>query len=306
MENSKFSLAAVLSIMVLLVFSYITFMGLVYWRGGDMLLPLVLSLSLVAIVLLCVTVMCISKATRWKNIGNVGQYTFGFIIMVAFLSAAFPFTNFVMAIEDQQEIAKQMTATYDAALKLDDAYKTYVDGRVSGYAASLQTIAASHDATYKECLEGAAGGTDADKIKTLTANLRGKLLPKQGEEIVKARHEWLDKAREVNVWNLFTPSNVSTVDKTVKDWLDNYVELSQLAFKGDPGKPFEYPAFQASVSKVTSRYQSFSAPSPIAVIVSLACFAVMLFPWFITRRSLAAVESGSNHGGSRVGTAKYE
>ena len=105
MENTKFNFASVIAIMVLLVFSYITYLGLVYWRGGEFLFPILLTLAFFILVMVCVYVMCLSKATRWKRMGKIGQIFFGFIVLLTFIGTAFPFTNFLRVIEDSERIS---------------------------------------------------------------------------------------------------------------------------------------------------------------------------------------------------------
>ena len=86
--------------MVLLAFTYLTFMGLVYWNKGDIILPLGVSIGLFLLVLMCVLIMRSSRSSRFVIKGSVGQIIFGAIILVAFAGASFPFTNFIRAIEN--------------------------------------------------------------------------------------------------------------------------------------------------------------------------------------------------------------
>ena len=50
MQKSSFNFATVFSLMVLFVFAYIAYLGMVYWRQGDQTLPILLSIALIVVV----------------------------------------------------------------------------------------------------------------------------------------------------------------------------------------------------------------------------------------------------------------
>ena len=51
MNNTKFNFAAVISIIVLLFYSYIVFLGLVYWLDGNKWKGLLYTLILIAVII---------------------------------------------------------------------------------------------------------------------------------------------------------------------------------------------------------------------------------------------------------------
>ena len=64
MNDIKFNYAAVIALMVLLVFGYFAFMGLVYWQDGLVIKPLLITAFGIAVAVLCVYVMTESKKSR--------------------------------------------------------------------------------------------------------------------------------------------------------------------------------------------------------------------------------------------------
>lgn len=294
MQNSSFNFASVFAIMVLLVFSYITFLGLTYWQKGNLLLPIILTVALIAIVATCVLFMCKAKATRWKRLGVIGQTFFGLIILIVFALASIPFTNFMDVINNSEEIQGKISNTCEAAESLDKAYAEYVKARIDTYKVTLTTISMSKNTQptrYNEYLGGAAGNTDDEKIGNLAKSLRSKLLPDATEKIVNERHKWLASAKNTSVWNPLAPSNISKIDKQVDDWVDNYKKLSSVTYKGEEPNEFEYSEFNNQLSELTKVYSQFNTPSALAIIVSLVCFAIMLLPYFMTEKSLASATS---------------
>lgn len=288
--NKKFSFSLVFSVVVLLAFAYITFLGLVYWNEGHLSMPLLITLGLIAIVMLCITVMCKAKETRWKGIGNFGQIAFGSIILVAFLLSAVPFTNFLRVRHDKADIAEKVNEACDAAIAMDEAYSQYVEERIADYQKNLRLIARGKDirpSEYGECLKGATGATDEEKIESLSKSLNMKLMPESTAIIVAERQSWINGAKEVKILNPLTPSNINTVDKQVNGWLENYQELSAIRFKGEETQGFEYSQFESKLEELTNTYTKFRFPSIWAILIALACFGIMLLPYFLTEGDLA-------------------
>ena len=290
--NKKFSFSLVFSIVVLLAFAYITFLGLVYWKAGNLSTPLLITMGLIAIVLLCVIIMCKAKETRWKNIGTFGQIFFGFIILVSFLLSAVPFTNFLRVRHDKDDISEKVNEACEAAIAMDEAYDNYVQQRLTNYQDNLNLIVMGKDISptdYSECVAGAAGDTDEEKIVALTKSLKMKLMPDSTAVIVAERQKWITNAKEVKILNPLTPANINTVDQQVNGWLENYQGLSSIRFKGEETQGFEYSQFESKLKQLTDTYTKFKFPSIWAVIIAIVCFGVMLLPYFLTEGDLAAV-----------------
>lgn len=290
--NKKFSFSLVFSIVVLLAFAYITFLGLVYWRSGNLSTPLLITAGLIAIVLLCVVIMCKAKETRWKNIGTFGQIFFGFIILVSFLLSAVPFTNFLRVRHDKEDISEKVNEACEAAIAMDEAYSNYVDQRLANYQDNLNLMVMGKDISpteYNDCVAGATGDTDEEKIAALTKSLYMKLMPDTTATVVAERQKWINNAKEVKILNPLTPANINTVDQQVNGWLENYQELSAVRYKGEETQGFEYTQFESKLKQLTDTYTKFRFPSIWAILIAVACFGVMLLPYFLTEGDLAAV-----------------
>lgn len=299
MGNVKFNFAAVFSIMVLLAFSYITFMGLDYLQGGDLLLPIVLTVGFILLVIVCIAIMCASKATRWHRIGIIGQVFFGVVILTAFVASAFPFTNFMRVVNDEENITNKVQEACYSATNLDNAYVNYVDTRIEKYKENLSLISRGKNVNptrYRECLGEASGNTDDAKIEGLAKSLCNKLLPQSTTKIVEERHKWLEGAKNANVWNPLTPSNINKIDQEVNGWLSNYQKLSSISYQGEDAKPFEYENFSSSLTELTDSYSKMSQkPTSKVLVIALLCYIVMLLPYFMTRKSLAGATSNNTN-----------
>lgn len=293
-EKTKFNYAATFSLAVLLIYTYISFLGLVYWQQGDLLLPSLLAIGFVLIVIGCLIVMSISKATRWKNLGTIGQCFFGFIILVAFVISAVPFTNFMGVLERQDEIKEEISSSFIAAKQLNVAYSDYANTRIENYKSSLFEASNSkriRPSIYNELIGGVAGSTDEQKIKNLSSSLENKLKPDSMQVIMTKRLEWLEASSQMSVLNIKLPSNIVKISNEVSNWTLNFKELSKVIYNGEKASEFEYQDYNSKIQTVTSFYTKLHKPSFFALLCSLVGFCIMLLPYFMTLKSNAGKKS---------------
>lgn len=296
MNKTRFNFAAVFSIMVLLVYAFIAFMGLIYWKNGELTIPLLLTLGGVAVVLLCLYVMCIGKESRWR-IGRVGEIVFGIIILATFVLAAFPFTNFMKVIGNQDDIKGRIDTLFTSAKNLDSAYDNYANERISKYESSLKIISSGKNirpSEYREVLAGAVGNSDDEKIANLSKSLKRQLLPENMDTIRAERIKWLESANKMSVWNMLLPSNINKIANEVDNFVTNYADVSKNIRKGEKVQPFAYENLNNNLGELQQIYTKFSKPSALSLIVSLVAFLIMLLPYIVAQRSLAGAISESS------------
>ncbi len=296
--KTKFTYGAVIALVVLLVFSYIAFMGLVYWQNGEISVPLLITLSFILIVASSITFMCMSRATRWKNIGQAGQIAFGFIVFCAFIASAFPFTNFMDVIGHQGQISNEIDSVMLAAQRLDNAYITYSEQRIADYRDKLQLISEGKEiqpTVYAQYLGGAAGNTDEEKIRRLTNSLKNRLLPDSMEVAQQERSQWLRESSEMSVWNIMLPKNIIKIQNEVTNWTQNYINLSTESYRGEDTRPFSYDDFSTRLEELSARYAVLHWPTWWSILVAIGCFFVMLLPYWLTEKDVAGYGSGKKY-----------
>jgi len=296
MNKTRFNFAAVFSIMVLLIYAFIAFMGLIYWKNGELTIPLLLTLGGIAVVILCLYVMCVGKESRWR-IGRAGEIFFGIIILATFILAAFPFTNFMKVIDKQDDIKGRIDTLFISAKNLDSSYDNYANERISKYESSLKIISSGKNirpSEYREILAGAAGNSDDDKIANLSRSLKRQLLPENMDSIRAERMKWLESANKMSVWNMLLPSNINEIANEVDNFVTNYADVSKNIRKGEDAHPFAYDNLNNNLGELQQIYTKFSKPSALSLIVSLVAFLIMLLPYIVAQRSLANATSKSS------------
>ncbi len=308
MQSSKFNFATVLSIIVLLVFSYITFLGLVYWQDGDFAVAGTLTAILFVLGVFSVYFLTASAESRWGNVRLYGQIGFGSITFILLMLASFPFTNFLTVSSDSELLEKEITEIRDAAIAMDSAYNAYVTNRADSFRIALNKIATNKDENYRACIEGASGATNDEKINAVVTSLRNRLLPVTAAQTIQARHEWLKESCNVNAWNPHTPSNLAKIGSSVAAWKDDYTKMSQVSYKGEPNAGgsigFVYDKFSAELKDLNEKYSSFGSFNIISLICALVSFGFIMLPFLVKERDVAG-DSRKKDGGNLFNKREY-
>lgn len=302
MGNKKFNFAFVISIIVLLIYSYIVFMGIVYWKDGDIVQGIIYSVALIAVTLACIVIMCKAKATRWKKTGNIVQIVCGAVILVALALSTMPFAHFINLVVRQNEISQSFEKAHLYGSQSAVAYHNYVKEREAKTRDFLNAVDAGHgvrNPSEYEAIFGLPGNdSNAEKIDRMINSLHKILLP---ESVTRASDEALnnlDKGAKMSVWNIAMPQYINSIDHMVKNNVETFSNLSKKAhgYKGDNNyPPFTYQQYTSQSAQLKEMLTHMSMPSIVSIIAALVCFAFMLLPYYLVERDLAQGTSGKRN-----------
>lgn len=300
MKQTTFSFALVLSVIFLMAYAFVAFLGMVYWAEGALLVPIISTLGFLAVAILMVLWLCRAKASRWRRIRLVGQAVAGTFFAIVVLLSMLPFGNFLNVLSHQEELTDDFEQTIASAEELDAAYGQYVDRRVERYRQRLATVASpggqrSNPSEYETLVGGAAGSTDAEKIDNLCTSLRRHLLP-ASDSTSTAFHAWLDDMKGISVWNVGLPANIKTLHDEVNSRTESYGSLSsrERSFNGEPYEPFAYASFGQHNDRLTAIYRELPLPPSLpAVLLALLAAAFALLPYWLTQKSIVGNDSSS-------------
>lgn len=284
MDRFKFNYATVIALAVLLFYAYIAAMGSLFRdkilgipSQGRIWVAVIVFFMVVALVFLCIVMMCKAKATRWKNIGTPGQIGFGIVILVVLILAGIPFSTFLKAAKEQKNITTLVKNVKKDAEGLDKAYNEHVDNRVKAYERQLKA-----DTTFT-----------VTEVTNRINSLRNHLSPESTEDVQGKRQVWIEGIKEMSVWNILMRSNLDSLQYTVQNWMVDYQRRDSIRFAGEDYPYFEYDRFGKERNEETSALSSLLAElgkfhySFFSVLIALLCWLLMLLPWRITRESLA-------------------
>lgn len=281
MRDFRINWAVILALIVLLAFTYFSFMGVLYSRfvGDDHILLKggLYALAVILIVATCVVILCVSRATRWKEIGAAGQIVFALIILAVFGVSAIPFTNFLKAIESKDEIQAQIDKTKHVADSVDMAYNAYVDGRLAQYEEWLRSDSLGSRAA------NAGGSTTEEKITNLKASLEHHLKPMALDSCQTARKDWLSKIEGMSVWNIMLPQNIKILNASTKSWAANYSELSNISYDGETPELFKYNGIEENPLQDLGKLDGkITWKAVVAIAAALIAFFFMMLPYIVT------------------------
>lgn len=255
----KFNLnwGVVLAAMVLLAYTYISFLGMLYKVDGVIWKSILFAIGVIAVVAFCVYFMVKAKVTKVKGVGTIGQVGFGFIILVTFLVSGVPFTSFLKVAENQESIEKEIDNVRRLTIGVDSAYNAYAAVRIQQYKQELSS---------------------GDELKI--QSLHRRLAPNDISSVQTQRKEWASQIGNMSIWNIKLPQNLKYMETCVTDWTKNYMEISNITYDGQLFKPFEYPEFQKSLSALMDgfKHAGYSFWSVIAAVFSAL---IMLLPYWL-------------------------
>lgn len=281
--NNKFGISLVLSGIAMLLFSYISFLGLGYFIEGyfesldltlvlpnfisevDSLLVLYLFITISYIVLLVIMLylMCTSKSKRNKTIGLPIEIVSGIIIVAMLLVGSIPFMKFLYIFEQKDTLLEEVEQMRKSVLDVDDDYVEYVNNR----------IAKSHNSCI-ECYR--------KDSKQVEISLYRRLIPLNYDKIKEARKAWLEQISTISIWNPCTAHNIKAVMRASEDWTKEYKELSSLSYHyeidsfGKKNPLFEHKKSKSNRDKWIENFKEIEIPDMRA----LGAMAIVLFLFF--------------------------
>lgn len=257
----KFNLnwGVMLAAIVLLLYTYISFLGRLYQVDGVVWKAALFALVVIAIVATCVFVMVSAKVTKSKEIGLVGQIVFGCVILATFLVSGIPFTSFLKVAGSQDKIESEINKVKEAVSGLDVAYNKYAASRVLEYKQSLPV---------------------GSELKGLS--LERRLCPDSIRSIQKQRQDWVARIGNMSIWNIQLPHNLKYMQQCVYEWTENYQQISSISYDGQSYKPFEYKEFGNSLETLMDSFSFKNAGYSFwAIIVAILAALVMMLPYWI-------------------------
>lgn len=310
MSNKKFNFAFVISIILLLIYSYIVFMGIVYWKDGDIVQGVIYSVALIAVTLACIIIMCRAKATRWKKTGNLVQIMGAIVMMAALALSTMPFAHFINLVVKQGEISEAFEKAHQYGSQSAVAYNSYVKEREEKTRFTLNAIDAGHGQSNPSEYERVFGlpGNDSNSVKIdrMISSLHTTLLPDSVTRAVDDALKHLERGAKMSVWNIAMPQYINSIDQMVRTNVETFTKLSRNAhgYRGDNDyPPFTHEQYTLQSAQLKQMLTHMSMPSIVSIIAALVCFAFMLLPYYLVERDLAQGTSGPEKRAPLTGTA---
>ena len=286
MNQSKFSLADLLTVLASIGFGFFCFLSFNFLTMGETNKSILLAVAF-ALILggLAFGAKLLKRTDRNFKTCIIGEWVLLFLFVVVAIFAIKPFSHYFVVSSQKEDIQKEVIANIEQAEGMYNDYKNYADNRLKIYESKLNSVVMAKRTNPTEYQEyGFVEGTeDKAQIENKIFTLRAKLYPSNYEELSTANVEWMNKAKStVDGWK---PIGLVDVIKVAKDnltkWKNDLIEYSGFRANGEIAENFEYPL---SLNDVTEKMTQLNSPNGVSVLYSVGLCILMIVSYIVTKR----------------------
>lgn len=264
-----------ITVVALLAYALIVFLGMEYLWEGIHEIALPLTLAGVAVLACCVYVMCKSKASRNKPQGLPREIIAIVIAVVILYLGRTPFSQFFYVYDHQEELRKGIQETVEDVAQIDSLYQNYAHQRLRNYRKELKRQRVART-----------------KAKALEKSLRRRLLPTMLDTIQVQRQQWLSSLGKTQVWSLSTPRSIHYLLRASEEWTTQYQQVSSVIYRGEKAEAFNSDGM---IGVTADKLVPFLTPQQAdsrSVVVMVLCCILILTTYFHIRRPKSRFDSG--------------
>lgn len=254
-------LARLISLIATVVFTILALFGLNFFWGGRLVATAVVGFPAAALLAHALTTMCRCKAERQGSHRSRERLATLVAVLIMAVGSVFV-SNFISVIAQRHALRNAMSETIATMSRLDADYHTYADARI------------------------------AAAPKRLRSTLTILLYPDEESAIWEKRHEWLDGLKGDDVWNIFMPANIRSLNDAATQWADEYAKVSAVILRDEPADcaPFAYTAGNTRLADILTETHRFGLPDAKGAAADALLIALMLLCYAVIRRPTSDVE----------------
>lgn len=275
-ETLKFSWGHIIAFVALIFISYVTFMGITYLTDGKFLWA---GLGVVGIDILIVIFFIGAQLMKGTDEKFKRKIVFERILMFAaplvFCAVMIPYAHFWTVFERRNDIEDTFSSSLKETKGMFDSYKTYADNRIKEYDAKL-----AKDMVGRISRENRVKALKLQLVSDNYANLKN------------ASYEWIDRASNATVWNVFMLGNIHKIKGALEEWNRSLTAMSQKKMSDESQGVIEFTSEDLSVvqakkdlSSLNNYYSSKKAPSLIAIVTGAILMLMLFLPYIIQNRN---------------------
>ena len=275
-ETLKFSWGHIIAFVAIILISYVSFMGISYLTDGNFLLA---GLGVVGIDILIVLFFIGSQLMKGTDEKFKRKIVFERILLFAapfvFCAVMIPYAHFWTVFDRRDNIENTFSSSLKETKGMFDSYKSYSDNRIKEYDSKL-----ARDKVGQISRE--------NKVKALKLQL----VADNYVNLKKASCEWIDRASNATVWNVFMLGNIHKIKDALENWNRSLTTMSQKKMLDEAQGVLPFTSEDASVvqankdlSSLNSLYSSMQAPTWIAIVSGVILMLMLLFPYVIQSRN---------------------
>ena len=286
MNQSKFSLADLLTVLGTLGFGFFCYLSINFYTLGDTVTSLALA-AFISFLLggLAFAIKLLKRTDRNFKSSIIAEWSILFLYIIISIIALFPFSHFFYITTQKEIIQEKIVSNIKNTEGIFSEYENYGKQRLLIYSAQLKSAVETKqtdDQDYKKF--GFEPGTNDDlQIKNKIFSLKAQLYPSNYEVMKQVNLKWLtDSQQNVMNWSpLAIVKIVNTLQDEIPNWRQQFVSYSSYKTKGDDYPLFDFKLVNADFS---SDFTQKNNPTFSSFLLAIAFYILMLIPYLIEKR----------------------
>ena len=309
MNQSKFSLADVLSVLAALAFGFVCFMGAnFFYIDKDVVWGMPHTMGCIIMAIVCTVLLFLTaygaKLLKRTSRNFKSAFILEVLMLVLFILIAWffasiysPFTHFFTVTAQKEEIKKNLQEGIEQAEKMFAEYETYAETRVNLYRNALNRVVRAENTdpvTFKNFgFLPTNEVTDEIQIENKMFTVRADLFPTNYSDTInnngikEVATEWLNTAKNsTSGWKpIGIVRVVNEIESNTTNWRDTLVALSEVRQLGEEDGNTDNFKYKISFTDVKKYFTQLKSPQPISTGFALLAYFLMLLSYVLTIRS---------------------
>jgi len=293
MNQSKFSLADLLTVLGTLGFGFFCFLSLNFLSLGET-IPSLIVATVIALLLggLAFGLKLFKKTIRNFKTCIIWEWVLLLFFIIFAFVAIFPFSHYFVVSEQKANIQSKVIANIKQAEGLFADYEHYANNRLNIYKSRLNSVVAAKNVNPSEYRNyGFVNGTDDNtQVENKMFTLRAQLYPTNYSDTInhngmkEVGTTWLANAKNtIADWKpIGIVDVINKVETNITTWKNDLHQFSSFKAQGEIANDFEYPL---TFDDVTGKMTELNKPTSLSIIYAIGFYTLMLLPWIIQRRS---------------------
>lgn len=294
MNQSKFSLADVLTLLAALAFGFVCFLGKNFFTLGNTTQSIILS----GIIFVLLSGTAIGAKLLKRTSSNFKTcFIWEVILLILFTGFTLffsysPFPHYFVVSEHKAKIQNELNASITQAENMFAEYERYAESREKLYESNLRSVVASKNINpgkYSEYGFENNAISDNKQIENKMFTVHADLFPTNYSDtlsnkgIKEVAIAWLSDSKDkVRGWKpIGIVGVVKDVEKYSTNWLNTLIKFSTIREKGEQTEDFSY---NLSFGDVKKRFTTLGKPTLLSIGLAVAAYIMMLLSYIVTKR----------------------
>lgn len=272
-ETLKFSWGHIVAFLAMIMISYVTFTGAAYLYDTNLLVSALWAIASFLVMFVVFVGTQQMKAVEKNFTRSIVLERIGVVLSVVvlvLLVTISPFKHFWTVYSNKSEIMEEFAMSIDSSKSIFENYDAYVEERIEK---TLQSKSPEKNAQAElmrlQLQPSFATQTESFDYQTKKLEIE----------------QWIDKARQSSVWNVFVIGNLTKIQSGVEMWKTTLESWSSKKFYDGDMEP--YKATYDITSNFNNLKQKFTSSVAFqwrAILWALVGYFCMALPWLLQRR----------------------